>query len=123
MTDHTLKKLFEDVRRQDAENAPSFQRLLRTQRSSEIRTSPSPWMSVAFASVLLLAAVLAFSVLSKNSTLSPEEAEQWAAITDWSAPSDLILAENTTTSSESFSTFSDTLFEFVPTSSDKTQNL
>jgi len=123
MTDRTLKKLFEDVRRQDAENAPSFQRLLRTQRSSENRTSPSPWMSVAFASVLLLAAVLAFSVLSKNSTLSPEEAEQWAAITDWSAPSDLILAENTTTSSESFSTFSDTLFELVPTSSDKTQNL
>jgi len=123
MTDHTLKKLFEDVRRQDTENAPSFQRLLRTQRSSENRTSPSPWMSVAFASVLLLAAVLAFSVLSKNSTLSPEEAEQWAAITDWSAPSDLILAENTTTSSESFSTFSDILFELVPTSSDKTQNL
>jgi len=123
MTDRTLKKLFEDVRRQDAENAPSFQRLLRTQQSSENRTSPSLWISVAFASVLLLAAVLAFSVLSKNSTLSPEEAEQWAAITDWSAPSDLILAENTTTSSQSFSTFSDTLFELVPTSSDKTQNL
>jgi hypothetical protein len=35
----------------------------------------------------------------------------------------LILAENTTTSSESFSTFSDILFELVPTSSDKTQNL
>ena len=80
-------------------------------------------MPVAFASVLILAAVLSFSVLSKNSTLSPKEVAQWAAITDWSAPSDLILAENTTTSSESFSTFSDTLFEFVPISSDKTQNL
>jgi hypothetical protein len=123
MTDYTLKKLFEDVRRQDAENAPSFQRLLRTQRSSENRTSPSTWMPVALASVLLLAAVLAFSVLSKNSTLSPKEVEQWAAITDWSAPSDLILAENTTTSRESYSTFSDTLFEFAPTSTDQTQNL
>lgn len=123
MTDHTLKKLFEDVRRQDAENAPSFGRLLRTQRSTENRASPRTWMPVAFASVLILAAVLAFSVLSKNSTLWPKEAAQWAAITDWSAPSDWILAESTTTSSESFSTFSNTLFEFVPTSSDKTQNL
>jgi len=123
MTDHTLKKLFEDVRRQDAQNAPSFERLLRTQRSSENRTSSGIWMPLAFASVLFLAAVLAFSVLSKNSTLSSEEVEQWTAIASWSAPSDSILAENTTTSSESFSTFSDSLFEFVPTSSDKTQNL
>ena len=84
MTDHTLKKLFDEARRQDASNTPGFQRVLRKQA---VATKDSPafgWMPLAFAAALLVdAALLAFSVLPKNETHTAEEIEQWAAISDW----------------------------------------
>ena len=126
MTDHTLKKLFGEARQQDAINMSGFQRVLRKQA---VATKDSPafgWMPFALAAVLLVAAaLLAFSVPPKNETHTAAEIEQWAVISDWTASSDTILAENTPSIGVSLSTSSDLLFESAPLSSgpSKNQNL
>jgi len=124
MTDHTLKKLFDEARRQDADNTPGFQRVLRKQA---VATKDSPafgWMPFALAAALLVAAaLLAFSVLPKSETHSAAEVEQWAAISEWTASSDAILAENSAVIGVSLSTSSDMLFESLPSSSTTNQNL
>ena len=126
MTDHTLKKLFNEAKRQDASNMPGFQRLLRKQAASPKASPAFGWMPLAFAAALLVAAaLLTFSVLSKNETHTAAEIEQWAAISDWTASSDTILAENTSCIGVPLSTSSDLLFESAPISSgpSKNQNL
>lgn len=124
MNDHTLKKLFDEARRQDADNTPSFQRVLRKQA---VATKDSPafgWMPFALAVALLVAAaLLAFSILPNSETHSAAEVEQWAAISDWTASSDAILAENSAVIGVSLSTSSDMLFESLPSSSTTNQNL
>jgi DnaJ-domain-containing protein 1 len=123
MTDHTLKKLFDEARRQDADNTPRFQRVLRKQA---VATKDSPafgWMPFALAVALLVAAaLLAFSILPNSETNSAAEVEQWAAISDWTASSDAILAENTPCIGVPLSTSSDLLFESTPISSDTSKN-
>jgi DnaJ-domain-containing protein 1 len=123
MTDHTLKKLFDEARRQDADNTPRFQRVLRKQA---VATKDSPafgWMPFALAVALLVAAaLLAFSILPNSETHSAAEVEQWAAISDWTASSDAILAENTPCIGVPLSTSSDLLFESTPISSDTSKN-
>lgn len=123
MTDHTLKKLFDEARRQDADNTPRFQRVLRKQA---VATKDSPafgWMPFALAVALLVAAaLLAFSILPNSETHSAAEVEQWAAISEWTASSDAILAENTPCIGVPLSTSSDLLFESTPISSDTSKN-
>lgn len=112
MTDHTLKKLFDEAKRQDASNTPGFQRMLRKQA---VATKDSPalgWMPFALAAAFLVtAALFAFSVIPKNEIHTAAEIEQWAAISDWTASSDTILAENTPCIGVPLSTSSDLLFE------------
>jgi DnaJ-domain-containing protein 1 len=126
MTDHTLKKLFDEARQQDASNMPGFQRVLRKQEASPKASPAFGWMPFALAAALLVAAaLLAFSVIPKNETHTAAEIEQWAVISDWTASSDTILAENTPGIGVSLSTSSDLLFESAPLSSgpSKNQNL
>ncbi|MCX6965743.1 MAG: hypothetical protein NTW41_10390 [Verrucomicrobia bacterium] len=126
MTDHTLKKLFDEARRQDASNTPGFQRVLRKQAAAPKASSAFGWKPFAFAAALLVAAaLLAFSVIPKNEIHTAAEIEQWAAISDWTASSDAILAENTPCIGVPLSTSSDLLFESAPISSgpSKNQNL
>jgi hypothetical protein len=126
MTDHTLKKLFDEAKRQDSDNTPSFQRVVH-KKPVAAKSSPSfGWMPFAFAAALLVAAaLLAITSLPKNETHTTAEVEQWAAISEWTASSDAILAENTSSIGVSFSTSSDMLFESTPSSSEtsKSQNL
>lgn len=126
MTDPTLEKLFDEARRQDASNAPSFHRVLRKQAAAAKDAPAFGWMSVAVAFALLaVAALLAFSVLPKNETHTVAEVEQWAVISDWTASSDAILVENTLCIGVPLSTSSDLLFEVSPISNSpgKNQNL
>jgi DnaJ-domain-containing protein 1 len=123
MTDHTLKKLFDEARRQDADNTPSFQRVLRKQAVATKYSPAFGWMPFALAVALLVAAaLLAFSILPNSETHSAAEVEQWAAISDWTASSDAILAENTPCIGVPLSTSSDLLFESTPISSDTSKN-
>lgn len=126
MTDHTFKKLFDEAKRRDADDVPSFQRLLRKNPPKANEAPGWGWMSFACAAALLVvAALLAFSVLSPNETHTAVEVEQWAAISEWNASSDAILAENIPSIGVSFSTSSDLIFESSPASSSfsKNQNL
>jgi len=112
MTDHTLKKLFSELKKQDSGSTPNFQCMIRKQASASDDPHTFGWMSYALvAAFVLAAALLAFSVLPKNESHTAAEIEQWAAITDWTASSDAILAENTPSIGGSFSTSSDMLFE------------
>lgn len=123
MTDHTLKKLFDEARQQDASNMPGFQRVLRKQAALPKASPAFGWMPFALATALLMAAaLLAFSVIPKNETHTVAEIEQWAAISDWTASSDTILAENTPCIGVSLSTSSDLLFESAPSSSGSSKN-
>jgi DnaJ-domain-containing protein 1 len=123
MTDHTLKNLFDEARRQDASNTPGFQRVLHKQAASPKDSPGFGWMPFAMASALLAAAaLLAFSILPKNETHTAAEIEQWAAMSDWTASSDTILAENTSCIGVSLSTSSDLLFESAPISSSPSNN-
>jgi hypothetical protein len=126
MTDHTFKKLFDEAKRRDAENAPSFQRLLRKNPAKANEAPGWGWMPFACAAALLLvAALLAFSVLPPSETHTAAEVEQWAAISEWTASSDVILAENIPSIGVPLSTSSDLIFEISPTPSNpvKNQNL
>jgi DnaJ-domain-containing protein 1 len=123
MTDHTLKKLFDEARQQDASNMPGFQRVLRKQAASPKASPAFGWMPFALAVALLVAAaLLSFSIIPKNETHTAAEIEQWAAISDWTASSDTILAENTPCIGVSLSTSSDLLFESAPSSSGSSKN-
>ena len=126
MTEHTLKKLFEEAKQQDADNVPGFQRLLHKQAATPKDSPDLGWMQFAFAAALLVAAaLLAFSIIPKSETHTAADVEQWATISEWTAPSDAILAANTPSIGVSFSTSSDFLFESTPISSEtsKKQNL
>ena len=121
MTDHTLKKIFAEMRAIDAKNIPSFPRVLHKANPQNGASTPSAWIPFAFAaSAALLAAVLFFSVVSKKEIHSSDELTHWASISDWSAPSDALLAES---SSSPLSTSSDALLEALPSSSSTDKNL
>lgn len=123
MNDHTLKKLFDESRRQDARSVPGFQRVLRRQAVATKESPAFGWMPFAFAAALLVAAaLLAFSILPKNETHTAAEIEQWAAMSDWTASSDAILAENSPCIGVPLSTSSDLLFESAPISSGSAKN-
>ena len=123
MTDHTLKKFFDDTKRQDASNTPSFHRVLRKQAATNKDSSIFRWMPFALAAALLVAAaLLAFSILPKNDTHTVAEVEQWAVISDWTPSSDAVFAENAPGIGVSLSTSSDLLFEFAPFSSSLSKN-
>lgn len=119
MTDHTLKKLFSELKKQDSQNVPNFQRMFQRQTiQADQETLARGWMPFAFAAALLtVGALLAFSILPKNDNHMPSEIEQWSAITNWTPSSDSILAENTPAIGVSISTSSDMLFEFPSVSS------
>ena len=123
MTDHTLKKLFNELKKEDSENTPNFQCMIRKQASTSDDPQTFGWMSYALVVALVLAAaLLAFSVLPKNESDTATEVEQWAAITDWKASSDAILAENIPSIGGSLSTSSDMLFESSSVSSVPNKN-
>ncbi len=123
MTDHTFKKLFEESKKRDAENAPSFQRLLRKNPAKANEAPGWGWMPFACAAALLVAAaLLAFSILPSNETPSAAEVEQWAAISEWTASSDVMLAENIPSIGLPLSTSSDLIFESSPASSSPSKN-
>jgi hypothetical protein len=122
MTDQTLKNLFEETKHQDADNTPSFQRVLRKQAAPVTDSAAPGWMPFALAATLLVAALVAFSVLPKNESHATEEVDQWASISEWTASSDAILAENAPAIGVSFSTPSDVLFDSTPNSPETTKN-
>ena len=123
MTDHTLKKLFDEAKKLDANNVPSFRRLLRTEPVEGNEAHGWRWMPFACAVALLVAAaLLAFSIFPQNETHATSEVEQWAAISEWTASSDVILAENIPTIGVSFSTSSDLIFESSSDSTNSSKN-
>jgi hypothetical protein len=109
-TDHTFKKLFEEMKQADIALIPNFQRTLR-KRIPEPAVMPSAaWMRLAIAATLILAAILSFNGIQKKHV--SREAEQWASLSNWSATTDGILTASISTISDSFST--DSLFDFTP---------
>lgn len=123
MTDHTLKKLFSELKRQDSQNVPNFQRMLQRQTRAANEPLALGWIPFAWAAALLMAAaLLAFSVFPKTESHTASELEQWAAMTDWTPSSDAILAENTPAIGVSISTSSDLLFESSSVSSGPNTN-
>ena len=98
--------------------------MLKNQPLIKMNKTPLLGSLSAFAAALFVAAALiAFSVLPKNEPHTTAEVEQWAAISDWTASSDAILAENSAVIGFSLSTSSDMLFESLPSSSTTNQNL
>jgi hypothetical protein len=123
MTDHTLKKFFDEAKRRDAHNLPSFRSLLRKDPPKAKEAPGWGWMPFACAAALLIAAaLLAFSVLPSNEPPSAAEVEQWAAISEWTASSDVMLAENIPSIGVPLSTSSDLIFESSPASSSPSKN-
>ena len=108
-----LQRLFQDLRRQDARQAPAFDRVSRPfvpAQGAAVRFAPWCWRLAAIAVLLLAVGVVFRQVRAK--TRSPEaEPQQWAKLSNWRASTDDLLNESTTSWGATITTPTDSWLE------------
>ena len=90
-TESRLPQLFHELRDQDTHRAPSFERVLRD-RPAPVTTFawPRVWLAGAVAAALVVTSVTV-SLFHARSHRLAFNTQQWAALTDWRASTDVLL--------------------------------
>jgi hypothetical protein len=110
--DDALRKFFEQMKRQDAADAPLFHHCLPRETQASPPRAASRALLFAMAAVLLLAAgALFFQVLHKGPSLPENTFEHWAALSDWEPSSDQLVAQQLPLHADEISAPTDTFFE------------
>lgn len=107
----TLRKLFEELKRHDAAEAPLFHQCLpRDQKPIRRRPVIRIFLLATAAAAVLVAAGASFFLPTRP---APSEAsfEEWAALSNWQPSSDQIVAQNPALPGNQLSAPSDSLFE------------
>jgi hypothetical protein len=119
--ENRLRQLFSGLKRHDSERMPSFQRLA----SVEPRESKPDFawlrLRIAMGATALVAAVL-FVISHVFRTPHAVDPEQWAALSNWSAPTDGWLAASSQIWSGNITTTTDSLIEDSSISSPQQTN-
>jgi hypothetical protein len=89
-----FRRLFSELRDAEAQCAPSFNRVARgrpSAKSSGGRSLPLLRRALVMSSITLLAAGVARTASSLRQHRVNRELRQWAAISEWKAPTDALL--------------------------------
>lgn len=107
-----IRKFFEEMKRQDAADAPLFHHCLpRETQAAPPRPASRALLFAMAAAVLLAAGALFFQVLHKGPALPENNIEQWAALSDWQPSSDQLVAQSLPLHANEISAPTDTFFE------------
>ena len=110
--DDALRKFFEQMKRQDAADAPLFHHCLpREPQAAPPRPASRSLLFAMAAAVLLAAGVLFFEVLYKGPALPENTFEQWAALSDWQPSSDQLVARQLPLHANEICAPTDTFFD------------
>jgi hypothetical protein len=110
--DNALRKFFEEMKHQDASDAPLFHQCLPHTEQAERPRPANPYLMLAMAAAALIAAgTLFFQEFQKKPTLPENNFEQWAALSVWQPASDQLVAENLPLHANEISTPTDNFFE------------
>jgi len=114
ITDKTYQKIFQQMRKADAQNIPSFHQLIKPPEKSSPFEALGIWFPTLGAlATIILASTLLLGAVKKQHQQEMAQLEQWETLSKWQAPTDGLLAYSTF--SESITTTSDTFmttFEF-----------
>ncbi len=119
--DNKLKQLFQEQRRADTQRAPAFDRVLRDAMRAWHAEPPVfavPWLRLAAVLLAMLGVSLVVIHARRRETtvaVAPPpavDAQRWAALSDWSAPTDgLLTLSSTAVWGSKVTTPTDTLIE------------
>jgi hypothetical protein len=121
--DNNLRQLFQQQRRADAQRAPAFDRVLRDARRArpvETPVAAALWLRLAAAAVVLAALGVSLTVtharrretMAASAPVTTTQTQQWAALSNWSAPTDgLLTMSSTAVWGSRITTPTDTLIE------------
>jgi hypothetical protein len=110
-TETKLKQLFSELKARDSQRVPPFNSVTRAlpQGASTRRTIPRwPQFALLGAAVVVLIAGVAVVSFRTHTRSFEKEMHEWAALSDWEAPTDALLSvsempwDNTTTSPSDF---------------------
>jgi hypothetical protein len=114
ITDKTYQKIFQQMRKVDAQNVPSFHQLIKPpEKSSPLEVLGIWFPALGAVATILLATALLFGAVKKQHQQEMAQIQQWENLSKWQAPTDGLLAYSTF--SDSITTTSDTFmttFEF-----------
>ena len=94
-TEDKLRQLFSELSAEDSRRAPSFGAIMQGLRSAtSTPQGSSPWLRFAAgtAAVVLLIAALAPAAFRWRADSFKRQMQQWAALSDWGAPTDALLS-------------------------------
>ena len=103
--DNSLRELFTELRLRDAKRAPSFRQVLHRPRAETDSLPALPWIRWAVAAAVLAGAV--WMMRPNEEKPSAPESTNWAAFSNWRAPSDILLASSTVLTADATNSNSD----------------
>ena len=113
-SDKKMKELFQDIRLQDAERAPRFERLATVQDSQKYNQGHIPVLRYAMALLAMIAfclSALLYHFNSKQPRTQENEQDKWTSLSNWQATTDKLLTMSGTQEEATFSTTTDSWFE------------
>lgn len=117
----SLRQLFQDVKRDDAQQAPDFEDLLNGDRPWSFSFFRIAGLATAVAAVFLLSLPL-WRVMVREQTLPAEaSAQQWKTFSNWEPASDALLAVSSAPWTGKFQAPSDALLVVASPQTDSPQ--
>jgi uncharacterized membrane protein YraQ (UPF0718 family) len=118
ITDEKLKNLFREMRVEDESEAPDFEKLVRLP-VTYLHKFAVLRIAATITIVILLGAIASLMMTSPKKTVSDtiasQSQESWAAISNWQASTDILLASNSAQPESTFTTSTDSFLEFTTT--------
>ena len=91
-TENRFQQLFHEQRDQDAQCAPSFDRVTRVTRVTPASATMLSWLRLAGAvAALLVVTGVSVNLFRARPHRLAFDAQQWAALSDWQASTDVLL--------------------------------
>ncbi|MBI2438551.1 MAG: RNA polymerase sigma factor [Lentisphaerae bacterium] len=94
--DDRLRSLFQELKSRDLQDTPSFDGLCNAAARRERVQFFTPGLRLAMAAVALIMVATSLTVYQVKTRQAAAEAHQWAALADWQAATDGLLAEAST---------------------------
>ena len=122
-TEKEVKQLFNELRAQDSQRAPSFNAVTRATPSVTFTGLFFSWSRFALGTTafVLLTATIALTAIQLHARSVERERRQWKALSDWEAPTDAFLSISSVPWGSTITTPSDFLINNPAVPSDTTQ--
>lgn len=122
--DHTLRKLFEELKRHDAVDAPLFHHSLPREEVLAARPRPIPYVRFAMAAAALCVVIAALWHFGAETPQPHDNSyEEWAALSTWQPTSDQLVAQHQLLNGDKISTPTDGIFHNETSTTQSPKNL